>query len=77
MLIARLLNRAIKTGSLTMIDAGNRAHRFCDGNPPSTTIQLHDRWLRVDVLSSRESLIFVPDIQQIHAYIWHMLPRIS
>ena len=45
MLFARLLDRAIKTGSLTLIDAGGRTYHFGDGGAPKATFRLHDRLL--------------------------------
>lgn len=42
MLLSTMLERTVKHGSLTLIDAHGRAHRFGDGNPPSVTIRVHD-----------------------------------
>ncbi|HET9148860.1 MAG TPA: cyclopropane-fatty-acyl-phospholipid synthase family protein [Alphaproteobacteria bacterium] len=45
MLLARLLERLVRTGSLTLIDAKGGTHRFGDGGRPRVTIRLHDRSL--------------------------------
>ena len=45
MLLAVLLKSMIKTGSLTLVDAGGRTHRFGDKGEPGVTVRLHDRAL--------------------------------
>lgn len=42
MLLARLLDRMIRSGTLTVIDGHGRTHRFGDGTEPAVTIRLHD-----------------------------------
>ncbi|HEU0070003.1 MAG TPA: cyclopropane-fatty-acyl-phospholipid synthase family protein [Alphaproteobacteria bacterium] len=49
MLLTRMLDRLIRTGSLTMIDADGRQHRFGDGTLPKVTIRLHDRKLHTSM----------------------------
>jgi len=45
MLFFKFLDRVIRTGDLTVIDAAGRAHRFGDRCAPHATVRLHDRWL--------------------------------
>ncbi|MFN4281461.1 MAG: class I SAM-dependent methyltransferase [Alphaproteobacteria bacterium] len=45
MLLTKMLDRMIRSGSLTLIDADGRQHRFGDGAPPHVTIRLHDKAL--------------------------------
>ena len=45
MLLAVLLKSMIKTGTLTLVDAGGRTHRFGDMEEPRVTVRLHDRAL--------------------------------
>lgn len=45
MLLARLLERLIKIGRLTVIDANGRTHVFTGSGGPSVSIRLHDRSL--------------------------------
>ncbi|MCU0895231.1 MAG: cyclopropane-fatty-acyl-phospholipid synthase family protein [Rhodospirillales bacterium] len=45
MLLARLLERLIKIGRLTVIDANDRTHVFAGNGGPSVTIRLRDRAL--------------------------------
>ncbi len=45
MLFARLLDRLIRQGSLIVVDAANRDHRFGDASTPAVTLRLHDRAL--------------------------------
>ena len=45
MLLAVLLKSMIKTGTLTLVDAGGRTHRFGDTGEPRVTVRLHDRAL--------------------------------
>lgn len=52
MLFARLLDRAIKIGSLTLIDANGRTHNFGDGTEPKATFRLHDRRLHTTLAIS-------------------------
>ena len=49
MLLTKMLDRLIRTGSLTMIDADGRQHRFGDGTLPKVTIRLHDRKLHTSM----------------------------
>jgi cyclopropane-fatty-acyl-phospholipid synthase len=42
MLLATLLNKAIKTGTLNLIDANGKKHRFSGAAGPEVTIRLHD-----------------------------------
>ncbi|TVR96561.1 MAG: class I SAM-dependent methyltransferase [Rhodospirillales bacterium] len=42
MLLTHLLGRMIRSGSLTLIDAHGRTHRFGDGGTPAVTVRLHD-----------------------------------
>ena len=42
MLLARFLQRVIRLGRLTVIDATGLAHSFGPGGPPAVTIRLHD-----------------------------------
>ena len=43
MLFARFLDRLIRDGSLTLIDANGGVHTFGDGTEPKVTIRVHDR----------------------------------
>jgi cyclopropane-fatty-acyl-phospholipid synthase len=45
MLLSHLLNRLIKVGSLSVIDAGGKSHHFHGTGTPWVTIRLHDRRL--------------------------------
>ena len=45
MLLTKLLDRLVRSGSLTLIDASGRQHRFGDGGAPHVTVRLHDRAL--------------------------------
>jgi cyclopropane-fatty-acyl-phospholipid synthase len=45
MLLSRLLNRTIKIGTLSVIDATGKTHVFGDGAAPRATIALHDKAL--------------------------------
>jgi cyclopropane-fatty-acyl-phospholipid synthase len=45
MLLARLLNRLIQIGRLTVIDWEGRTHTFGNDEQPAVTIRLHDRSL--------------------------------
>ena len=45
MLLARLLERLIRIGRLTVVDANGRTHVFTGNGGPSVTIRLHDRAL--------------------------------
>jgi cyclopropane-fatty-acyl-phospholipid synthase len=45
MLLTRLLNRLIRVGALTVIDATGKAHLFEGDDGPAVTIRLHDRAL--------------------------------
>jgi len=49
MLLTKLLDRLIRSGSLTLIDAGGRQHRFGDGGAPHVTVRLHDRALHAKI----------------------------
>ncbi len=60
MLLARFLQRFIRVGELTVIDADGRAHRF-GGGTPAITIRLHDRRLH-------RSLFFQPGLVAGEAY---------
>lgn len=42
MLLSSVLERSVKHGSLTMIDAKGAIHRFGDGGEPAVTFRLHD-----------------------------------
>ncbi len=51
MLLARLLDKMIRTGRLDLIDAGGTRHRFGGTAPgPAATIRLHDRRLHWQLL---------------------------
>jgi cyclopropane-fatty-acyl-phospholipid synthase len=43
MLLLRLLNKLIRSGSVTLIDARGRAHLFGDNSAPKVTIRIHDQ----------------------------------
>ncbi len=45
MLLARLLKKLIRSGSLTLIDASGDVHQSGDGSEPKVTIRVHDRTL--------------------------------
>jgi cyclopropane-fatty-acyl-phospholipid synthase len=45
MLLTKMLDRLIRSGSLTLIDADGRQHRFGDGAAPHVTVRMHDRKL--------------------------------
>ncbi len=45
MLLAVLLKSMFKTGTLTLIDANGRTHRFGDMDEPRVTVRLHDKAL--------------------------------
>jgi cyclopropane-fatty-acyl-phospholipid synthase len=45
MLLAYLLRRLVRRGTLDIIDAGGRTHRFAGEAGPSLTVRLHDRAL--------------------------------
>jgi cyclopropane-fatty-acyl-phospholipid synthase len=45
MLLSHLLRRLVRRGTLDVIDAGGRTHRFAGEPGPSLTIRLHDRTL--------------------------------
>jgi len=45
MLLTKLLDRLVRTGSLTLIDADGRQHRFGDDSGPRVTARLHDKAL--------------------------------
>jgi cyclopropane-fatty-acyl-phospholipid synthase len=60
MLLTRLLQRLVRVGELTVIDAGCRAHRF-GGGKPAVTIRLHDRRLH-------GKLFFQPELATAEAY---------
>lgn len=45
MLLTRLLNRLIRTGRLTVIDAAGRTRTFGPGGTPTVTVRLHSRML--------------------------------
>ena len=45
MVLAVLLKSMIKTGTLTLVDAGGRTHLFGDREEPRVTVRLHDRAL--------------------------------
>jgi cyclopropane-fatty-acyl-phospholipid synthase len=42
MLLSKMLERAVKTGSLTLIDAKGHIHRFGDSGMPAVTVRVHD-----------------------------------
>jgi cyclopropane-fatty-acyl-phospholipid synthase len=42
MLLSHLLDRLVKTGTLTVVDAHGHVHRFAGAGGPSVTIRLHD-----------------------------------
>jgi cyclopropane-fatty-acyl-phospholipid synthase len=42
MLLVRLLDRLVRTGTLRLIDANGRTHVFGDGGEPRATIRVHD-----------------------------------
>jgi cyclopropane-fatty-acyl-phospholipid synthase len=42
MLLSSVLDRVVKTGTLTVVDAHGRAHRFAGVGGPAVTIRLHD-----------------------------------
>jgi len=52
MLLAVLLKSMIKTGTLTLVDAGGRTHRFGDMGEPRVTVRLHDRALHTRLFFS-------------------------
>jgi cyclopropane-fatty-acyl-phospholipid synthase len=45
MLFARFARKVIRTGRLTIIDAGGRRHVVGDGDEPKATVRLHDKAL--------------------------------
>src|SRR3546814_19380215 len=45
MLARKLLERVVRDGSLTVIDANGKTHRFGGAPGPKATIRLHDRAL--------------------------------
>jgi cyclopropane-fatty-acyl-phospholipid synthase len=49
MLLTKLLDRMVRSGSLTLIDASGRQHRFGDGAAPHVTVRLHDRALHTKI----------------------------
>ena len=49
MLLTTLLDRMVRSGSLTLIDADGRQHRFGDGGAPHVTVRLHDRKLHLKI----------------------------
>src|SRR5512146_1455149 len=62
MLLARLLDKLIKTGDLTLIDAAGHTHRFgVPGQRPKAAFRLHDRALH-------RKLAFNPDLYLGEAY---------
>jgi len=62
MLLARLLKHLIRVGTLTVIDAAGRPHRFQGGTAgPSVTVRLHDRRLH-------RLLFYNPDLHAGEAY---------
>jgi cyclopropane-fatty-acyl-phospholipid synthase len=61
MLLLRLLQDMVRVGTLTVIDANGRAHRFPGTPGPTATIRLHDRKLHT-------SLFFNPDLLVGEAY---------
>lgn len=61
MLLLRLLQDMVRVGTLTVIDANGRTHRFSGTPGPAATIRLHDRNLHT-------SLFFHPDLLVGEAY---------
>jgi cyclopropane-fatty-acyl-phospholipid synthase len=61
MLLTRLLQNMVRIGTLTVIDADGRRHRFAGAPGPTATIRLHDR-----ALSTK--LFFHPDLIAGEAY---------
>jgi cyclopropane-fatty-acyl-phospholipid synthase len=49
MLLTKMLDRLVRSGSLTLIDADDRQHRFGDGGAPRVTVRLHDRKLHYKI----------------------------
>ena len=49
MLLTKLLDRLVRSGSLTLIDADGRQHRFGDGGAPRVTVRLHDKALHLKI----------------------------
>jgi len=49
MLLTKLLDRMVRSGSLTLIDADGRQHRFGDGGAPRVAIRLHDKALPLKI----------------------------
>jgi len=45
MLVSHLLNRLIRVGSLSVIDAYGHTHLFKGSEGPAVTVRLHDRAL--------------------------------
>jgi cyclopropane-fatty-acyl-phospholipid synthase len=45
MLLAKLLNKAIRKGTLNVIDTGGKTHRFVGTPAPEVTVRLHSRTL--------------------------------
>ncbi len=52
MLCSALLKRLIRSGTLTVIDAGGRIHIFGNGEEPSVSIRLHDRSLHLKLATN-------------------------
>jgi cyclopropane-fatty-acyl-phospholipid synthase len=52
--LRRILTHVVEKGSLTVIDAGGRAHRFGDGTGIPVTVRLHDRRLHSQMLVDPE-----------------------
>jgi len=52
MLASQLFRRVVTTGTLTVIDAGGRTHRYGDGGAPKVAIRLHDRALHHRLLTN-------------------------
>jgi cyclopropane-fatty-acyl-phospholipid synthase len=42
MLLSKMLQRIVRHGSLTLIDAKGNVHRFGDGGAPAVTVRVHD-----------------------------------
>ncbi len=61
MLVAKMLNHLIRVGTLSVIDAAGRTHRFGTGAAPSLTVRLHDKALHW-------KLFFSPELHTGEAY---------
>ncbi len=61
MLFARLLNHLMRTGTLTVVDAGGRSHTFQGADGPALTVRLHDH-------AVQRRLFFNPEVALGEAY---------